>query len=128
LIEGLGWLSTNIMGSPLIPEQRDATDQVEEIQRKLTLKESDLTRIRAQREDFRAEASELKAKELDKMKSVEEVTRLNQSGKERIEALGSEVRRLKMSLAARRGDGETVDLLLGAEEVDVIRDLQERLK
>lgn len=62
------------------------------------------------------------------MKSVEEVTRLNQSGKERIAALGSEVRRLKMSLAARRGDGETVDMLLGAEEADVIRDLQERLK
>lgn len=62
------------------------------------------------------------------MKSVEEVTRLNQSGKERIEALGSEVRRLKMSLAATRGDGETVDLLLGAEEADVIRDLQDRLK
>lgn len=47
---------------------------------------------------------------------------------DRIAAYASEVRRLKMEVAAAQGDEATVDLLGANEEPDVLKDLQSRLK
>lgn len=107
---------------------REAADQVEEVQKKLLVKENDLTRIRSQREDFRAESTELRAKESEKVRNLDQLKTLVGSREERIAAYSSEVRRLKMQIAAANGDSTTVDLLGAAEEEDIIQDLQKRLR
>lgn len=98
------------------------------MQKKLILKESDLTRIRTQREEFRSEMTEIRVKEGDKMKSLEQLKTLATSREDKIGALMSEIRRLKMRIAAAEGDAVTVDLLGTGEEEDIIKDLQARLK
>lgn len=107
---------------------REATEEVDEIQKKLLLKESDLTRIRTQREDFRAELTELKAKESEKVKNLDQLRLLASSREDRVIALGSEVRRLKMQIAALEGDGMAVDMYAEEQEENVVKDLQGRLK
>lgn len=59
--------------------QREAEDQIEEIQQRLLAKESDLTRIRAQREEFRADATELRAKESEKIRNSDQLRTLAES-------------------------------------------------
>lgn len=49
-------------------------------------------------------------------------------GQDRIAAYSSEVRRLKMQIAAAQGDSTTVDLYGSADEKDIVKDLQSRLK
>ena len=107
--------------------QRDTKEQIDEIQRRLNTKESDINRIRTQREEYRAEISELRARDSDKMKASEEVTKLSGSRQERITALESEVKRLKMSLRALKGDKEGVEMLLKGEEEDAVHLLREKL-
>lgn len=62
------------------------------------------------------------------MKSFDELKTLAVSREDRIAAFTSEVRRLKMQLAALQGDGATVDVYASGEEEDVIKDLQGRVK
>lgn len=50
------------------------------------------------------------------------------SREDRLAALGSEVRRLKMMLAARDGEGSVVELLAGQDEDLIVKELQGRLK
>ncbi|KAI5476449.1 E3 ubiquitin-protein ligase BRE1 [Pseudohyphozyma bogoriensis] len=107
---------------------RETEEQVDEIQKRLLAKESDLTRIRAQREDLRSEAAEFRAKENEKIKNLDQLKTLAQSREERIQAYSSEVKRLKMQIAAARGDSATVDLYASTEEADIVNDLQTRLK
>lgn len=85
-------------------------------------------RIRSQREEFRGELAEVKAKEAERMKSFDELKTLAVSREDRIAAFASEVRRLKMQLVALQGDGATVDVYASGEEEDVIKDLQGRVK
>lgn len=108
--------------------QREASEQVEEVQKRLLAKEGDLARIRAQREEYRAEAQELKVRDADKQRYVGEIKSLVSSKEERITAYDSEVRRLKMQIAASKGQGETVELLAARSEEDIVNDLQTRLK
>lgn len=108
--------------------QREAGEQVEEVQKRLLVREADLARIRAQREEYRAEAQELKIRESDKLKNAAELKTLVTSREERIAVYDSQVRRLKMLIAAGKGQGETVDLLAARAEEDVVHDLQDRLK
>lgn len=123
------------LSSPSLLQQREAEEQVDEIQKRLLAKEGDLTRIRSQREDFRAEATELRARESEKVKNLDQLKTLAQSREDRIAAYASEVRRLKMQIAAAEGDAATVDAYAatvdayaGAEEGDIVKDLQGRLK
>lgn len=46
------------------------------MQKKLLVKENDLTRIRSQREDFRAESTELRAKESEKVRNLDQLKTL----------------------------------------------------
>ncbi len=91
-------------------------------------KEGDLARIRAERESYRAEATELKVRDADKQRYVGEIKTLVSSKEERITAYDSEVRRLKMHIAATKGQAETVKLLAERSEDDIVHDLQARLK
>lgn len=107
--------------------QRDTKEQADEIQRRLTAKEADINRIRTQREEYRAETSELRARDSDKAKAMEETTKLSHSRKERVTALESEVKRLKVALRALKGDKEGVEMLVKGEEDDVVQMLREKL-
>lgn len=91
-------------------------------------KEGDLARIRAERENYRAEAQELKVRDADKQRYAGEIKTLVTSKEERITAYDSEVRRLKMHIAATKGQAETVELLSARSEEDIVHDLQARLK
>ncbi|KAK4703986.1 E3 ubiquitin-protein ligase BRE1, partial [Phenoliferia sp. Uapishka_3] len=107
---------------------REAEELVDDIQKRLVVRETDLTRIRSQREDARAEATELRARESEKVKNLDQLKTLASSREDRIAAYASEVRRLKMEIAAKEGDATSVDLYAGAEEADIVKDLQGRLK
>ncbi|KAM0789473.1 hypothetical protein ACM66B_000293 [Microbotryomycetes sp. NB124-2] len=107
---------------------RDAKSQLDEMQKRLNARESDLSRIRAQREDLRTEATQLKAKDWDKVKFVEAIKTLNQSQAERLAAYESQVKRLRMQVAAAEGDLAMVESLAKTGEEDIVLDLQKRLK
>jgi len=106
----------------------EITKRMEDMEKKLASKDADVTRIRATREEARSELHELKSRDVEKMKQVAQIRTLANSRQDRINALSSEVRRLKMRLAADAGDRDTVDFLATNEEVDVAKALQERVK
>ncbi|GAA5893424.1 hypothetical protein JCM6882_008029 [Rhodosporidiobolus microsporus] len=119
---------------------RDATEQVTELQARLTSKESDLSRLRTTRDDLKAEASELRAKETDKAKALDELRTLAAARQARLAAYASEVRRLRIGKAAEEGTPDEVDARVrvaetaeddaeeGEVEDDLVADLQTRLK
>lgn len=104
------------------------TKRLEDMEKKLASKDADVTRIRATREEARSELHELKSRDVEKMKQVAQIRTLANSRQDRINALSSEVRRLKMRLAADVGDRNSVDFLATKEEVDIVKALQERIK
>ncbi|BGP40652.1 E3 ubiquitin-protein ligase bre1 [Rhodotorula kratochvilovae] len=89
---------------------REASEQVTDLQTRLSAHESDLTRLRAARDELKAETSELRAKESDKARALDELKTLAQARKSRLLAYESELRRLRIGKAAERGDLEGVDL------------------
>ncbi|SCZ89366.1 BZ3500_MvSof-1268-A1-R1_Chr9g10383 [Microbotryum saponariae] len=107
---------------------KEANEQVEDLQKRMLAKEQDLSRIRAQREDLRAEASELKARDTEKFTSVNDLNVLVKSREDRITALLSEVRRLKMVKAASEGDAKRVEMHAAADEEDLVKDLSSRIE
>ncbi|PLW06217.1 hypothetical protein PCASD_23803 [Puccinia coronata f. sp. avenae] len=106
----------------------EITKRLEDMEKKLASKDADVTRIRATREEARSELHELKSRDVEKMKQVAQIRTLANSRQDRINALSSEVRRLKMRLAADAGDRNAVDLLATNEEIDIAKALQERVK
>ncbi|POW01313.1 hypothetical protein PSHT_12600 [Puccinia striiformis] len=94
----------------------EMTKRMEDMEKKLSSKDADVTRIRATREETRSELHELKTRDVEKMKQVAQIRTLANS-QDRINALSSEVRRLKMRLAADVGDRHTVDFLATNEEI-----------
>ncbi|CAH7670764.1 hypothetical protein PPACK8108_LOCUS5498 [Phakopsora pachyrhizi] len=102
--------------------------QIEDMDKRLASRDVEIARIRGTREDTRSEIHELKARDAEKMKQVAQIRTLANSRQERIEALLSEVRRLKMSLAAEAGDRGTVEFLALNEEIEITKGLQESLK
>ncbi|KAK4054236.1 E3 ubiquitin-protein ligase bre1 [Microbotryomycetes sp. JL201] len=111
-----------------VKTMRDAKGQLDDLQKRLNQRESDLSRIRAQREDLRTEATQLKAKDWDKIKFVESIKTLNKSQAERLVAYESQVKRLRMQVAADRGDLAMVENLAKTNDEDLVSDLQKRLK
>ncbi|GAA6052195.1 hypothetical protein JCM3770_000790 [Rhodotorula araucariae] len=89
---------------------REASEQVTDLQTRLSAHESDLTRLRAARDELKAETAELRAKESDKTRALIELKTLAQARKSRLLAYESELRRLRIGKAADRGDLEGVDL------------------
>ena len=74
------------------------------------MRESEVARIRSNRDELKAEISELKAKESDKMHALSEVKTLAEARKSRLQAYASELRRLRIGQAGDRGDLEGVQL------------------
>lgn len=108
--------------------QREAADQVQDLQKQLKTRDTDLNRIRAQREELRGEASQLKARDWDRVKLIDQIKTLNKSQEERIVAYASETTRLRMQVAAANGDAALVETLAKTDEKDLVSDLQSRLK
>ncbi|GAA6032403.1 hypothetical protein JCM8097_008157 [Rhodosporidiobolus ruineniae] len=123
----------------------DATEQVTDLQTRLSGKESDLSRLRSARDDLKAEAVELRAKESDRTKTLDELRVLAEARSQRLKAYASEVRRLRIGKAADEGKPDEVDARVrlaeaaagaededGAEEGevedDLVADLQSRLR
>lgn len=71
---------------------------------------------------------EVRAKESEKGKAGEMLRVLALTREDRLAAYSSEVRRLKMQLAAREGDAVTMDLYAAKEQEDIVKELQGRLK
>ncbi|MBW0476096.1 hypothetical protein O181_015811 [Austropuccinia psidii MF-1] len=105
----------------------EMTNRLEDMEKKLASKDADVTRIRATREEARAELHELKSRDAEKMKQVAQIRTLANSRQDRINALASEVRRLKMRLAAETGDQNLVNSLANDQEIELAKALQERL-
>ncbi|GAA5987856.1 hypothetical protein JCM10908_007246 [Rhodotorula pacifica] len=89
---------------------RDASTQSSELQSRLTVRESEVARIRSNRDELKAEISELKAKDSDKMNALSEMRTLADARKSRLQAYASELRRLRIGQAGERGDLEGVQL------------------
>ncbi|GAA5856425.1 hypothetical protein JCM9279_001716 [Rhodotorula babjevae] len=89
---------------------REASEQVVDLQTRLSAHESDLARLRAARDELKAETSELRAKETDKVRALDELKTLAQARKSRLQAFESELRRVRIGKAAERGDVEGVAL------------------
>lgn len=125
--------------------QRDAGSQTNDLQSRLTTRESEVARIRSNRDELKAEISELKAKDLDKMHTLAEMRKLAEARKSRLQAYASELRRIRIGQAGDRGDLEGVELRVrhaeaaaaAADEMEegeveigedeVAKDLQKRL-
>ncbi|KAH9810216.1 hypothetical protein DFH28DRAFT_1065038 [Melampsora americana] len=106
----------------------EMTSRIEDLEKKLSSRDADVTRIRATREEARSELHELKSRDAEKMKQVAQIRTLANSRQDRISALASEVRRLKMRLAADVGDKDSVEYLATNEEIELAKGLQARLK
>lgn len=109
------------------------------------MRESEVARIRSNRDELKAEISELKAKDSDKMHALSEVKTLAEARQSRLQAYASELRRLRIGQAGDRGDLEGVQLRVrhaeaaaaAADEMEegeveigedeVAKDLQKRL-
>ncbi|GAA5978816.1 hypothetical protein JCM5350_004831 [Sporobolomyces pararoseus] len=110
---------------------RESTEQLNELQSRLASNESELNRLRAARDEFKAEAAEIKAKDFERSKAFEELKTLAQSRTDRMEVYQSEVKRLRMERAARNGDLEGVEMRIEAEdktEEELADDLKTRLQ
>lgn len=96
-------------------------------------KDADLARLRGQRDDLSAELTERRQRENLKLAQMQEIRTLANAKQERISALSSEVRRLKLAFAASRGDSQTVEALKaaggeGESDLTLLAQLEERLK
>lgn len=111
-----------------LPGQAEAQLQIDDLEKRVQLRDADATRLRQTREDVRAELLEVKARDDIKVQQIEEIRTLANSRMDMVEALQSEVRRCRMALAAARGDQEAVAAYAASGEEDVVQKLQERLK
>ncbi|GAA5931004.1 hypothetical protein JCM3775_000775 [Rhodotorula graminis] len=101
---------------------REASEQVADLQTRLSAHESDLARLRAARDELKAETSELRAKETDKLRALDELKTLAQARKSRLQAYESELRRVRIGKAASRGDVEGVTLRVREAEAKAERE------
>ena len=113
-----------------VASQRESTEQLNELQSRLASNESDLNRLRAARDDLRAETNEIKAKDLERSKAIDELRILAESRTARMEVYQSEVKRLRMDRAARNGDVEGVEMRIEGDktEEELADDLKTRLQ
>ena len=97
-------------------QQRETIDselaiQLEELTKKYAQTAHDLGRIRAERDTRLGELAEAHAAKDAKSKHTDQMRLLAENRQTRINVLASELQRLRMKLAANRGDKDTVDLI-----------------
>ncbi|KAI0328649.1 BRE1-domain-containing protein [Cubamyces sp. BRFM 1775] len=102
---------------------------VQELKAMISKRDSELARIREQRDQYYAELNERRAKESTKMASIAEFKTLAEARAERIAVLESESKRLKSRLAANSGDEDLVSFLWSSssEGPSYVEDLKRRV-
>ncbi|GAA5932035.1 E3 ubiquitin-protein ligase BRE1 [Sporobolomyces koalae] len=112
---------------------RESTEQLNELQARLASNESDLHRLRAARDDLKAETAEIKAKDTERSKTLEELKTLAESRTARMQVYQSEIKRMRIERAAKNGDLEGVEMRIDPgqqdrTEEDLTDDLRARLQ
>ena len=108
----------------------EARTETEALRQQITQKNSDLTRLRGQRDEMNAELLERRSREAEKMRFADEVDVLSKARGERIIFLVSEVKRLKGAMAAKQGSEGYLAFLRGEGGVDgdYVKDLETKLR
>ncbi|KAJ8462214.1 hypothetical protein ONZ51_g11039 [Trametes cubensis] len=101
----------------------------QELKAMISKRDSELARIREQRDQYHAELNERRAKDSAKMTSLAEFKTLAEARAERIAVLESESKRLKSRLAANAGDEDLVAFLWSSssEGPSYVEDLKRRV-
>ncbi|KAK7692778.1 hypothetical protein QCA50_004411 [Cerrena zonata] len=118
--------------------QKEKDDQLELYEKALTdfravvtKRDTEIGRLREQRDQQLSELNERKQKDNVKVSSLNEFKTLAETRSERINVLESAVTRLKTRLAAEAGDEDLMTFLFGqqgAEDASYVGDLKERLR
>ncbi|CBQ72387.1 conserved hypothetical protein [Sporisorium reilianum SRZ2] len=95
--------------------EAEASTRSEELEKLVKAKEADVTRLRSQRDELNAELTERRSREQVKFTQIEEMKALLNSKEERLTLLSSQVRRLRMTVAAFQGQSVGVSALVKAE-------------
>ncbi|KAJ1020709.1 hypothetical protein NDA16_004101 [Ustilago loliicola] len=104
--------------------EAEASARTEELEKIVKAKEADVTRLRSQRDELNAELTERRSREQVKFTQIEEMKALLNSKEERLTLLSSQVRRLRMTVAAFQGQSVGVATLVKTEsEQDQIEEL-----
>ncbi|WWC64537.1 uncharacterized protein I303_107147 [Kwoniella dejecticola CBS 10117] len=107
----------------------EAKAETDSLRAQIAKRDNDLARLRGQRDEMTSELSERKAKEIEKLKYAEQFENLSKTRQERINFLGSEVRRLKGCLGASHNSEGYLAFLKSENGVDgdYIKDLEEKV-
>lgn len=95
--------------------EAEASARTEELEKIVKAKEADVTRLRSQRDELNAELTERRSREQVKFTQIEEMKALLNSKEERLTLLSSQVRRLRMTVAAFQGQSVGVSTLVKTE-------------
>ncbi|GAC71310.1 E3 ubiquitin ligase involved in syntaxin degradation [Moesziomyces antarcticus T-34] len=95
--------------------EAEASARTDELEKMVKAKEADVTRLRSQRDELNAELTERRSREQVKFTQIEEMKALLNSKEERLTLLTSQVRRLRMSVSAFRGQSAGVTALAETE-------------
>lgn len=107
----------------------EARAEIDALRAQVAKQNSDLARLRGQRDEINDELTESKARDQQKITWAQEMENLANSRKERLVFLESEVRRLKGKLGAESGSKRYLDFLRsdGGVDGDYVKDLENRL-
>ncbi|WRT70184.1 uncharacterized protein IL334_007178 [Kwoniella shivajii] len=106
----------------------EAKAESDALRAQIAKRDTDLARLRGQRDEMNAELMERKAKETDKLKYAEQYENLSKTRQERIIFLNSEVGRLKGRLAANHGAEKYLEFIKeGDIDADYIKSLEEKV-
>ncbi|TKY86431.1 hypothetical protein EX895_004580 [Sporisorium graminicola] len=95
--------------------EAEASNRSEDLEKLVKAKEADVTRLRSQRDELNAELTERRSREQVKFTQIEEMKALLNSKEERLTLLSSQVRRLRMAVAAFQGQTVGVAALIKAD-------------
>ncbi|CDW99153.1 hypothetical protein [Sporisorium scitamineum] len=95
--------------------EAEASSRSEDLEKLVKAKEADVTRLRSQRDELNAELTERRSREQVKFTQIEEMKALLNSKEERLTLLSSQVRRLRMTVAAFQGQSVGVSALIKAD-------------
>ncbi|GAC92964.1 E3 ubiquitin-protein ligase bre1 [Pseudozyma hubeiensis SY62] len=98
--------------------EAEASSRTEDLEKLVKAKEADVTRLRSQRDELNAELTERRSREQVKFTQIEEMKALLNSKEERLTLLSSQVRRLRMTVAAFHGQSTGVSASAADAEED----------
>ncbi|RSH91929.1 hypothetical protein EHS25_009299 [Saitozyma podzolica] len=106
----------------------EAKAESDALRQQIAKQNSDLARLRGQRDEMNAELTERRSRETEKMRHGEQMEALASSRQDRIGFLTSEVRRLKGRLGAEAGSKGYLEFLReGGIDGDYVKDLEARV-